>query len=236
MLLTILAILFLLLTGNISTMKPIHPVTIYRPEFTNIDLECNTRPAPDQKDIVFCGAAAFTRIYGWETFSHDLVAGSHVSHGVYYSGYDCRETDTQVGNTGTFVWYDGKWKILLGGAEDEKRKAAEHGGMAFSEEMIIHNHQYFHNQLTERYRDKEGAYRVIADMEGELVIAEADSLTFGEFVEQLLNLSIREALFIDMGSVRYSFVRRNGVLQELYPEAKDFKYATNWIVFYKKQE
>lgn len=208
-------------------------ITIYRPQFSKIDLVCGTRPEASDEHILFCGAAAFTRIYGWSEFSHDLIAGNHVASGIYHLGYDCPETAEVVGNTGSFVWYAGQWQIVLGDGENEKKEAAAHGGMGFSEELIIYRGEYFHNLLTEHYREKTGAYRVLADIGGELVIVESASLTFGAFVDELLALGVRDALFIDMGSVRYSFVRNQGRLQELYPEAKEFKYATNWIVFYK---
>lgn len=208
-------------------------ITIYQPSFSRIDLVCGTRPVAEDESIIFCGAAAFTRIYGWTEFSHDLIAGDHVAGGVFYHGYDCPETDSVVGNTGSFVYYDGQWQILLGDAAAEKEQAAAHGGMAFSEEMIIHNGQYFYNLLTEHYREKVGFYRVLADIDGVLSIVESETLTFGDFVEQLEALHVREALFIDMGSVRYSFVRENGVLRELGVDKKDFPSASNWIVFYK---
>lgn len=208
-------------------------ITIYQPSFSRIDMVCGTRPQAEDESILFCGAAAFTRIYGWTEFSHDLIAGDHVAGGVFYHGYDCPETDSVVGNTGSFVYYDGQWHLLLGDAAAEKEQAAAHGGMAFSEEMIIHEGRYFYNLLTEHYRDKVGFYRVLADIDGVLSIVESETLTFGAFVERLEALHAREALFIDMGSVRYSFVRENGVLHELGVDKKDFPSASNWIVFYK---
>lgn len=208
-------------------------VTIYHPRFSRIDLVCGVRPSASDTDIVFCGAAAFTRIYGWTEFSHDLIADDHVSGGVLYTGYACPETETTVGNTGTFVWYDGQWQILPGDAPEAKQLAQQHGGMAFSEELIVQNGRYHYNLLTERYRNKAGFYRVLADLNGVLTIIESETLTFGAFVDELLLLGVRNALFIDMGSVRYSFVREEGVLHELGTDKKDFPYASNWIVFYK---
>ena len=97
-------------------------LTIYYPQYSNIDLACGQMPEKTDTSVIFCCEAAFTGELLKE-FKHSNITGHHVSGGKFYRGYKCRP------NTGCFVFYQNKWKFLLHNYAEELRIAAENGGM-----------------------------------------------------------------------------------------------------------
>ena len=108
--------------------------TIYYPHYDIIDLVCETMPEPTDESIIFCCSAAFTGQLLNE-FKHSNIAGHHVSNGTFYKGYACKA------NTGCFVFnpQDKSWIFAKGNYINYIKEAANNGGMAFAQAMIIHS-------------------------------------------------------------------------------------------------
>ena len=82
-------------------------------------------------------------------------------------------------------------------------------------------------------------YRALCEKDGRLCLVESKKIiTYEDFVGQLKNFRIDNALYLDMGSGwNYAWYRdKEGKVVERFPESKlaaNYKYRTNWITFYK---
>ena len=199
-------------------------LVIYYPHFKSIDLACGRMPSKEDAAVIFCAEAAFTGEL-LKTFKHSNVAGNHVADGVYHKGFTCRP------NTGTFVWYDGKWKFLMKNHNEELKRAAQKGGMGFRQNMMIFNHKTLPSfrKLTSKFE-----YRALCEYKGELCIIDSKkSIPYKTFISLLEQLKVKNALYLDMGrGWNYSYYRDNeGRVHDIHP--RRHQYTTNWIVFSK---
>ena len=79
-------------------------------------------------------------------------------------------------------------------------------------------------------------YRVLAKYNDELCIVQsAAPVVYQNFVEGLVKLGVKDAIFLDMGGWSYSWYRnKDGQLIELFPKGQKTKHQTNWLVFRRK--
>lgn len=198
-------------------------VTVYYPQFTEIDLACRYMPTPEtHKDAIFVCEAAFTGdLIDKSEFRHYNIAGDHVSGGVYYRGYRCGY------NTGTFV-FDGKnWKFIEGVDDKLLKKVAKKGGMAFSQVLIVHD-----GKKQKLFRNDSHIYRALSSLNGSLCLIESkESVQYADFVDALVSLGVSDALYLDMGKGwNYAWYRPTTDSVE-YLHKPAGRYTTNWITF-----
>lgn len=214
-------------TGNAYFVQvdTVGELMVYRPAYRHVDLVCEVMPYMDDTDVIFCAEAAFTgRLL--KKFEHSNIMGPHVSGGVRYNGYDYDQ------NYGLFVATDYTWQITSLPNESLIDSIAAQGGMAFTQYWVIRDGEIYMPQVQKA--ERENIYRVIADMDCELVIVEScQSIPYGYFTERLHELPIRNALYMDMGAGwNHSYYRdENDSLHIIHPHTHD--YCTNWITFYK---
>ena len=193
------------------------------PQYSSIDLVCGTMPSKSDSSVILFAEAAYTGELLNE-FKHSNVAGEHVSQGKRYKGFKCKR------NTGAFVYYGGKWEFGYKDYSQEIDKAAENGGAAFGQEMIIHK-----GKLVEiaRKDNNKNQFRTLCNHDGKLCIAESNKVVpFGDFKKQLLSLGVDDAIYLDMGpGWNHAWYREKGKIVELHPKLHHF--CTNWITFYK---
>ncbi len=193
------------------------------PQYSSIDLVCGTMPSKSDSSVILFAEAAYTGELLNE-FKHSNVAGEHVSQGKRYKGFKCKR------NTGAFVYYGGKWEFCYKDYSQEIDKAAENGGAAFGQEMIIHK-----GKLVEiaRKDNNKNQFRALCNHDGKLCIAESNKVVpFGDFKKQWLSLGVDDAIYLDMGpGWNHAWYRNKGKIVELHPKLHHF--CTNWITFYK---
>ena len=199
-------------------------LVIYYPHFTSVDLACGVMPEKKDSTVILCAEAAFTGELLKE-FKHSNVAGNHTSGGKYYRGFTCRP------NTGTFVWYEGKWKFLMKNHNEALKLAAQKGGMGFRQNMMIFNYktQPSFRKLTSKFE-----YRALCEYKWKLCLIDSKrSIPYKKFLSLLENLKVKYALYMDMGSGwNYSWYRDdNGRVHQIHP--RGHQYTTNWLVFRK---
>ena len=195
------------------------------PSFTTIDLRCGNMPQTLEESVILFAEAAYTGAPLEKEFKHIKIAGDHVSSGIRFKGYKCSR------NTGAFVYYSGKWKFLYKDYSGELDSAAQNGGTAFAQEMIIHQSQI---KPTTRKDGNVNTFRALCELDGKLCIIESlHDEKFGDFKESLLATGVSEALYLDMGNGwNYAWYRLNETaIVGLHPKVHD--YCTNWITFYK---
>lgn len=197
--------------------------TIYYPHYREIDLACDSMPNPvDNKCAIFVCEAVFTGELLSE-FKHSNIAGHHVSRGVKYRGYPCKH------NTGLFSYYKGRWNFSIGAYAEELDRAAENKGMAFEQNMII-----YENEILQIAFKGANVYRTLCELNGNLCIIESKKVEpYRDFVQNLHNLEVKYAMYLDMGGGwNYAWFRQTeNEIVELHK--KTHSYTTNWLVFYK---
>ena len=196
-------------------------LTVYYPQFSRVDLVCEQMPRINETDVVMCCAAAFTGEQQ-ETFSHANIAGDHVSGGVFYNGYACSS------NTGSFVFYGDYWRFIPSCHSDSITKAADTGGMAFSQIMLVYNGRRCPSHVKGRSR-----FRALCEKDGMLCIVESRRLQdFDFFVRSVMDYGVTHALYLQPGKGwNYAWYRDNaGMVHIMHPKTHD--YSTNWITFY----
>lgn len=195
------------------------------PSYSSLDLRCGNMPLTSEKEIILFAEAAYTGAPLEKEFKHNKIAGDHVSNGTRFKGYKCSR------NTGAFVYYLGKWKFLYKDYSAELDSAANHGGAAFAQEMMIHNGEI---KPTVRKDGNVNTFRALCELEGKLCIIESlNDIQFSYFKSALLEQGVTEALYLDMGSGwNYAWYRKDeSTVVGLHPKVHD--YCTNWITFYK---
>lgn len=192
-------------------------LNIYYPEFENIDLVYGDISEKDV-NVTFCCAASFTE-KKLNNFTHLNIAGTHVSNGQIYNGYNCEI------NTGAFIWYNKEWKFVLGDASESFKQTANNNGIGFSQNMIIYNYEV---QPVWRYNIR--TYRALCELDNKLCIVQSNKpIPYYKFVKMLKNKNIKHAMYLDMGSWNHAWFRKNNQLY--YINNNKHNYYTNWIVF-----
>jgi hypothetical protein len=193
------------------------------PQYESIDLVCGTVPSKKDTRVILFAEAAYTGELLKE-FKHSNVAGDHVSDGKLHKGFRCKR------NTGAFVYYNGTFKFCHKDYAKEMEVAAQNGGSAFAQELMIHK-----GRLVEiaRKDTNTNQFRALCNQNGKLCIVEsASKIAFGDFKKKMMELDISDALYLDMGNGwNYAWYRDAGKIVELHP--KTHNYCTNWITFYK---
>ena len=110
------------------------------------------------------------------------------------------------------------------------KTAAQNGGMAFGQEMIIYNDTI---RETVRMEDKEYIYRVLCEKDGRLCVIESErKVKFDDFKKRLMDYGVSNAIYTDMGNGwNYAWYRSDGKIIILQPYKHP--YCTNWITFYR---
>ena len=72
--------------ANVMRIETTNDLTIYYPQYSDVDLVCGKMPEKTDTNVLFCCEAAFTGELLKE-FKHSNIAGHHVSGGKFYRGY-----------------------------------------------------------------------------------------------------------------------------------------------------
>lgn len=199
---------------------------VYYPQFSRLDLVCDTMPSQQDTSVIYCAEAAFTHEL-LDEFAHSNIDGDHVSGGKRYKGAKCKD------NSGAFAWYgDTTWEFVNGEYGELLDSVAAAGGMGFGQAIIIHNDE----SIRPLWREGVNRYRALCEKDGRLCIVDSrDEVPYDRFVALLESFSPRHALYLDMGAGwNHSWWRDGqGQVHEIHPVAEKSRYCTNWITFYK---
>ena len=197
---------------------------VYRPQFATIDLECCPHPDETDSTIIFCASGAFTGQLS-DTFFHRNIACDHVSHGQRYRGFPLKRSN------GAFLCHDGQWRFVHQPQASDLDEAAVPGGMAFMQEMMIHEGVVVPHTRPDGNRN---TFRALCEVDSTLAVIESlHDIAFGEFISALLRIGVREALYLDMGSGwNYSWYR-DAADSLVHIHNVKIPYNTNWVVFRK---
>lgn len=203
---------------------------LYKPIFYGgIDLCCGRGDNPPMGDNpVFVAAAAYTKSYNWIKFNHNLIAGPHIDS-EYHEGYNCQA------NSGAFyyVYSANRWDFVYHGYRETLRDL-DGKGSGFSQVMLVFNGSIckIHKEAKP---DSKRLRRAICDIDNELYIIDSKyPMTMPDFAKILINAGAFHALYMDMGSMRFSAYKEHFEADwtEIHPRNPKSRYATNYLVFY----
>ena len=163
---------------------------ILSPKFSKVDLVCETIPSKRDTSVILCAEACFTGECLKE-FDHFNIAGDHVSNGKRFHGFRCKR------NTGAFIYYKSKWQFLYQDYNSAMDVAANNGGCAFAQEMIIHNGKFV---TAIRKDSNKNQFRALCQRNDSLCVIESSGVvSYGDFKAALLRQKVQEAIYLDMG-------------------------------------
>ena len=203
---------------------------LFRPIFYGgIGLCCGCGENPPMSfNHVFVAAAAYTKSYNWTKFNHNLIAGPHIDS-EYHEGYNCEA------NSGAFYYVhsSGRWGFVYRGYRETLRDL-DGKGSGFSQVMLVFNGSIckIHKEAKP---DSKRLRRAICDIDNELYIIDSKHpMTMPDFAMLLKNAGAFHALYMDMGSMRFSAYKEHyeGDWTEIHPRNPKSRYATNYLVFY----
>ncbi len=183
----------------------------------------NGAPSIDDASIVINVAAAFTL----DTETMD-VCGDHVVAGERIKGYD------DVTATGHILILDNKATIKSNSCLDESIKVAVEGkGYLFQQCHIVEDGKGVVERIPKAIRDRKAhiIYRAACVMrDGSFAIVQGDEPMYcGEFIDALVALGAQQALYLDMGTWAWGWVRTGKTTQELSEHFSNTRYQSNWL-------
>lgn len=180
-------------------------------------------PSINDDSILLNVAAAFTL----DTESMD-VCGDQVVAGERIAGYD------DITATGHALIINNKVSIKSNDYLEESLKAAVEGkGYLFQQCLIVENGKGIVERIPKAIRDRKAhiIYRAACVMsDGSFAIVQGDEPMYcGEFIDALVALGAKQALYLDMGTWAWGWVRENGTTTELSEHFSNTSYQSNWL-------
>lgn len=180
-------------------------------------------PSINDNSILLNVAAAFTL----DTESMD-VCGDQVVAGERIAGYD------DITATGHALIINNKVSIKSNDCLEESLKAAVDGkGYLFQQCLIVENGKGIVERIPKAIRDRKAyiIYRAACMMsDGSFAIVQGDEPMYcGEFIDALVALGAKQALYLDMGTWAWGWVRENGKTTELSEHFSNTRYQSNWL-------
>lgn len=180
---------------------------------------------------VFIAAAAYTHSYDWSDFNHTLIAGAHID-GKYYKGYG----EPAVSGAFYYVNSTGEWGFIRDGFSQILKNVSEtkRGAVGFSQVLLLYDGSVcaIHSRANP---DKSAFRRALCELEGDLYVIDSKrKMTMHDFAATLKSAGVLHALYMDMGSMRYSCYREryDGDWTEIHPSNPRTKHCTNYLVFH----
>lgn len=213
----------LLVPTDETTIYKTDKLYVFFPKYSQIDLEYGKRPKKSDKSITWCSGAAFQHEIQLG-FSDDNIEGYHASKGVYSDSKYVKE------EYGAVVFHDGGFEFEFDNPKTAMKESAKRGGSGFMQYRIMKDGELVNGFSMPRVR----SYRVIAELNGNLCIIDSiEMMHFTDFLNELKDLHVTNALYMDMGAGwNYSWYRRiNGKAKNLF--GLKVPWSHNWVVFRK---
>lgn len=199
--------------------------------FTPMDCEMEyvveNPPAITDSTILLCIPASFT--------ATDLktICGTYVIDSVIYNSDFKVEEDVDA----SFACWGDTVCFAKGKDMASLDSVVKYDGIFFMQKHVLCNGEKGKIEFKNGPKLDSKYYRVLAKYNDNLcIIQSATPMVYQNFVEGLVELGVKNAIYLDMGGWSYSWYRNNDdQLIELFPKGPSTKYQTNWLVFRKQQ-
>ena len=180
-------------------------------------------PSINDDSILLNVAAAFTL----DTESMD-VCGDQVVAGERIAGYD------DITTTGHALIINNNVSIKSNDYLEESIKTAVEGnGYLFQQCLIVEDGKGIVERIPKAIRDRKAhiIYRAACVMSnGSFAIVQGNEPMYcDEFIDALVALGAKQALYLDMGTWAWGWVRENGTTTELSEHFSNTRYQSNWL-------
>ena len=193
------------------------------PQYKKVDFAYKDLPSmKENSNLTYFASAAFFRNYDLD-FRHESLVGDHAKNGEYFKGAP------EVGLS-AFTFYNNEPHFVLENPDDAIKLAAEKGGSGFEQFMSVYDYKD-QNIQAEKFRN----YRVLSKINDRVCMIESVNPTYyEEFIQSLLDIGVKDALYLDMGAKSsYSQYRdNNGNSVNLFGPLPGL-FIHSWVVFEK---
>ena len=212
-----------ILPGERTTVYKTGEVYVIFPEYSQVELACQSRPSKGDPSITWCSGAAFQHTVSLG-FSQEDVEGDHAVKGTLY------ESPYNKDSYAAFTFAEGRFAFTFDDAPGAVRRAAEAGGSGFMQFGLIRDGETV--MMINRPRAR--CYRALAELNGHLCIIDSVTmLHFEAFMEELHRLGVTSALYMDMGAGwNYSWLR-DAADRVVTLFGLPVPWSHNWLVFRK---
>lgn len=195
----------------------------FTPENCILEYVVNAPPQKEDSTIMLCMAAAFTD-QRMEPFAYSNICGTYIAD----SKVRNKNVQPTINIDASFAYWNDSSYFSKGKDTALLDSAINHDGVFFMQKHVLCNGDRGMMNLT-----RSTIYRVLAKYNGKLcVIQSAMPMPYQSFVDGLVRIGVKDAIYLDMGGWNYSWYRDyKGDVTELFPISNDTKYQTNWIVF-----
>lgn len=206
-----------------TTVYDTGTVYVIFPEYSEVNLVCETRPSKSDPSITWCSGVAFQHTVSLG-FSQENVEGDHAVKGTLY------ESPYNWDNFAAFTCAGGQFAFEFDDPSAAVRAAAEAGGSGFMQFGLIRDGETVMGFDRPRAR----CYRTLAELNGNLCIIDSRRMMhFDEFIEEVRRLGVTNALYMDMGAGwNYSWYR-NAAQKVVTLFGLPVPWSHNWVVFQK---
>ena len=193
------------------------------PQYSKVDFVFENRPSmKDNNNLTYFATSAFFRVAETD-FNHENIVGDHAHDGVYYEG-------ALEDGLSAFTFYNNEAHFVLDDPDEAIKLAANNGGSGFEQFMAIYD------GVDQKINSsKLRCYRVLAELNGRICMIESTTPThYDEFIQSVLDIGVKQALYVDMGGKSsFSQLRNNkGKAVNLFA-ANPGAYVHSWVVFEK---
>ena len=212
-------------------LLPLEETTVYDtgalyvifPGYSEVNLVCETRPSKSDASITWCSGAAFQHAVSLG-FSQENVEGDHAVKGsLYESPYNWEDF-------AAFTYADGHFSFAFDDPTGAIKAAADAGGSGFMQYGLIRDGEI----VISFERPRPRCYRTLAELNGNLCIIDSRRMMqFDDFIGEVQQLGVSNALYMDMGAGwNYSWYR-NAADRVVTLFGLPVPWSHNWIVFQK---
>ena len=197
--------------------------------FTPINCEMEyvveTPPTTSDSTILLCIPASFT--------ATDLktICGTYVVDSEVYN----RDFKVEEDVDASFACWGDTVCFTKGKGMASLDSVTKYNGVFFMQKHVLCNGEKGKIEFKNGPKLDSKYYRVLAKYNDKLcIIQSATPVVYQNFVERLVKLGVKDAIYLDMGGWSYSWYRNNDDQPiELFPQGVSTKYQTNWLVFRK---
>ena len=183
-------------------------------------------PSQEDREVYMVLSGAFTgqRLKKFNPFN---ICGKYVSGGVLRRGYPSKYC------TGYCLAYGDSVVISGGDIREPIARAVKNKGYFFQQLLLVGNSK----TVDDIPFNKVTLYRALCIMQdGSLsVLQSASFMTCAKFAEALVEVGVRNALYLDMGKWAWGWARDlSGNVSELSFRFEETEFQTNWVVLRKR--
>ena len=164
-----------------------------------------------------------------DKFEYSNIDGTYVVDSIVYNGEFTTEKDIDA----SFAYWGDSAYFAKGKSEALINSVVSNKGVFFMQKQVLCNGEKGCLEFKRGPKLKPDFYRVLAMYEGRLCVIQcAQPMVYTSFVDKLAGIGIKDAIYLDMGTWKYSWYRNSDDYPiDIFPKEPNTRFQTNWLVF-----